>query len=137
VGGQFLRLEEIGQAVVHGRETGGTVVSSALEEMLRIIAARYPVDDWNIYAAQASDGHNFDHDMARTMNLLEQEILPRCQYYAYIEVSEDKSDEASVLWNGYSQLVDAHSHFAQAKVGDPADIYPVFHNLFSGGKRTA
>jgi uncharacterized sporulation protein YeaH/YhbH (DUF444 family) len=121
----------------HGRETGGTVVSSALEEMLRIIAARYPVDDWNIYAAQASDGHNFDHDMASTMNLLEQEILPRCQYYAYIEVSEDKSDEASVLWNGYSQLVDAHSHFAQAKVGDPADIYPVFHNLFSGGKRTA
>lgn len=121
----------------HGRETGGTVVSSALEEMLRVINARYPVDDWNIYAAQASDGHNFDHDMPRTMSLLEQQILPRCQYYAYIEVSEDTASEDSVLWTGYSQLVDSHSHFARAKVGSPADIYPVFHNLFSSSKRSA
>ena len=29
----------------HGRETGGTVVSSAMREMLKIINHRYPVDD--------------------------------------------------------------------------------------------
>ena len=75
----------------HGRETGGTVVSSALEEMLRIVRARYPVEDWNIYAAQASDGHNFDHDMHRTIALLQREILDLCQYYAYIEVGEEES----------------------------------------------
>ena len=39
-------------------ETGGTVVSTAFEEMLRVVAARYPRDQWNIYAAQASDGDN-------------------------------------------------------------------------------
>lgn len=121
----------------HGRETGGTVVSSALEEMLRVISQRYPVDDWNIYAAQASDGHNFDHDMARTMYLLEQEVLPLCQYYAYIEVSDDPTEEGSVLWDGYSLLADSHSHFARAQVSDPADIYPVFHNLFSSSKSSA
>src|SRR5262249_52389117 len=36
-------------------ETGGTVVSSALEEMRRIVEERYSLEDWNIYAAQASD----------------------------------------------------------------------------------
>ena len=115
----------------HGRETGGTVVSSALEEMLRIVERDIPVDDWNIYAAQASDGHNFDHDMPRTMALLEQEILPLCQYYAYIEVGDEPAVGESVLWEGYSQLVDRHAQFARASVFDPADIYPVFHNLFA------
>ncbi len=101
----------------HGRETGGTVVSSALEEMLRIIERRFPVDDWNIYAAQASDGHNFDHDTPRTMALLENEILPRCQYYAYIEVGDEPSAAESVLWESYSLLVDHHPHFARQRVG--------------------
>lgn len=121
----------------HGRDTGGTVVSSALEEMSRIIDQRYPIDDWNIYAAQASDGHNFDHDMPRTLTLLERVILPKCQYYAYIEVSEDELYGESLLWEGYSQLVDRYPHFAQAGVGDPSEIYPVFHNLFSNGKRAS
>jgi len=121
----------------HGRETGGTIVSSALEEMLRIIDARYPTDDWNIYAAQASDGHNFDHDMPRTMELLEQEILPKCQYYAYIEVSEEELFHESVLWEGYSEIVDRHDHFARAAVYDPSDIYPVFHDLFASSNQTA
>jgi uncharacterized sporulation protein YeaH/YhbH (DUF444 family) len=115
----------------HGRETGGTIVSSALEEMLRVINDRYPLDDWNIYAAQASDGHNFDHDMHHTLELLEQEILPRCQYYAYIEVSEEELFSESVLWEGYTDIIDRHSHFTRASVYDPADIYPVFHDLFA------
>ncbi|WP_182864631.1 YeaH/YhbH family protein [Rhodopirellula sp. JC639] len=118
----------------HGRETGGTVVSSALEEMLRIVRERYPVQDWNIYAAQASDGHNFDHDMPRTIALLQHEILDLCQYYAYIEVGEEESSYTSALWNGYSQL-DSHPQFARAKVLDPTEIYPVFHKLFASNRQ--
>ena len=103
----------------HGRETGGHGrFLGSLEEMLRIIAARYPVDDWNIYAAQASDGHNFDHDMPRTMSLLEQEVLPRCQYYAYIEVTRRKKSHRfeSVLWEWLLTAGErpGHSHFARA-----------------------
>ena len=45
------------------RETGGTVVSTALEEMLqRRRASAIRPDDWNIYAAQASDGDNYRDD---------------------------------------------------------------------------
>lgn len=121
----------------HGRETGGTVVSSALEEMLRVIRDRYPVDDWNIYAAQASDGHNFGHDMPQTMSLLQQQILPLCQYYAYIEVGDEPTRGNSVLWDGYNALIQPYDHFARARVFQPGDIFPVFHELFAGSARSS
>ena len=53
-----------------GTETGGTVISSALDEMLKIVRDRYSPADWNIYAAQASDGDNFHDDMPRCLELL-------------------------------------------------------------------
>jgi uncharacterized protein len=114
-------------------ETGGTIISSALTEMLRIVKDRYPVDDWNIYAAQASDGHNFDDDMSRCMSMLTNEILPLCQYYAYIEVYSDEhlSPFESVVWSGYDMLHDRHPNFAMKKVAGPSEIYPVFRELFS------
>jgi uncharacterized sporulation protein YeaH/YhbH (DUF444 family) len=34
------------------------MVSSAYEVVRNVIKGRYPVDDWNIYVAQASDGDN-------------------------------------------------------------------------------
>jgi uncharacterized sporulation protein YeaH/YhbH (DUF444 family) len=114
-------------------ETGGTVISSALDEMLRVVRDRYPVDDWNIYAAQASDGHNFDDDMGRCMDMLENEILPICQYYAYIEVYSDEhlSPFLSVVWSGYETIDDNHENFAMKRVSGPGDIYPVLRELFS------
>src|SRR5262249_60166337 len=68
-----------------GTETGGTVISSALDEMLKVVRDRYSPADWNIYAAQASDGDNFHDDMPRCLELLNDQILPVCQYFAYIE----------------------------------------------------
>ncbi|MFT5507031.1 MAG: uncharacterized sporulation protein YeaH/YhbH (DUF444 family) [Hyphomicrobiaceae bacterium] len=114
-------------------ETGGTVISSALEEMMNVVRDRYPVDDWNIYAAQASDGHNFDDDMDYAMNLLQTEILKICQYYAYIEVHSDEhlSPFQSVVWSGYDTIEGDHENFAMRRVSGPGEIYPVFRELFS------
>ena len=54
----------------YSRETGGTIVSTALEEMQRVVAERYPPEEWNIYAAQASDGDNTSSDNPRASELL-------------------------------------------------------------------
>ena len=54
----------------HSTESGGTVVSSALVLLEQIVRARYPVGDWNIYVAQASDGDNFGDDGANCRALL-------------------------------------------------------------------
>jgi uncharacterized sporulation protein YeaH/YhbH (DUF444 family) len=122
-----------------GRETGGTVVSTALVEMQRVINERYPVADWNIYAAQASDGHNFSDDMEEALDILQINLLSQCQYFAYIEVGS--SDEGpyppSELWEGYEELVGQHPNFAMRRVSEPGEIYPVFRNLFSDEKASA
>lgn len=119
----------------HSRETGGTIVSSALEEMIRVVDARYRIDDWNIYAAQASDGDNTSSDTDRTTGLLETGVLPLCQYFAYIEVGRDRGvvgfmSRTTELWRGYATVVAADARFAMCRVGDRADIYPVFRRLF-------
>jgi uncharacterized sporulation protein YeaH/YhbH (DUF444 family) len=117
----------------HDTSTGGTVISTALEEMDRIIKERYPVDDWNIYGAQASDGDNIGGDMAHCIELLERNLLPHCQYFAYIEVGsiDDPIGGNTVVWSGYSQLTERHRNFAMRRVADPGEIYPVFRDLFA------
>lgn len=119
--------------------TGGTVVSTALEEMRNIINQRYPPRDWNIYAAQASDGHNVGEDMHTCVDLLEQHLLPVCQYFAYIEVGHPGGGFGgeSVVWRGYTPLSKRVSKFAVRQVADPSDIYPVFRELFATDKTTA
>jgi len=112
----------------YSRETGGTVVSSALELMLKIIRERYPSADWNIYAAQASDGENWPDDSPISRDLLMQGILPLLQFYAYIEIT--KSDQQA-LWMAYEELLEKYADsFAMKKVSEAADIFPVFHELF-------
>lgn len=123
----------------YSRETGGTVVSTALEKMLEIARARYPTDRWNIYAAQASDGDNYGADSGRCVSLLSGEVMPICQYFAYVEVNDGTSgslsglSRESDLWRAYAEVVPLQPHFAMRRVGDPAQIFPVFHELFAKG----
>ncbi len=124
----------------HSRESGGTVVSTALEEMARIVHDRYPATQWNIYGAQASDGDNLPMDNSNTIALLKESILPLCQYYAYLEVGHAKDDgggEASSLWRAYELVAGSDERMAMRKVSHRRDIYPVFRELFSKAGVTA
>jgi len=110
----------------HARETGGTVVSSALVLMDEIIKARYSPTEWNIYGAQASDGDNWHHDSGRCRELLTENLLPACRYFAYVQVAEEEQN----LWEEYSRLQESHPGFAMRKVTQASQIYPVFRELF-------
>ena len=110
----------------HSTESGGTVVSSALVLLEQIIHARYPVQDWNLYVAQASDGENFSNDSGLCRSLLADKILPLVRYFAYVQVAADEQE----LWAQYSQLPPLFAHFAMRKVAGPGEIYPVFRDLF-------
>ena len=114
------------QNFFHARETGGTVVSSALVLMEEIIRARYSPTEWNIYGAQASDGDNWHHDSGRCRELLADKLLPLCRYFAYVQVAEEEQN----LWEEYTQLGQAHRHFAMRKATSADQIYPVFRDLF-------
>ncbi|MHB1077462.1 YeaH/YhbH family protein [Thiobacillus sp.] len=109
------------------RESGGTVVSSALELMHDIVRERYPSANWNIYAAQASDGDNWEDDSPRCRELLLQSILPLTQYFAYVEI---EAEEPQSLWHEYERVKAASSRFAMQRILTLEDIYPVFRELF-------
>ncbi|MBB4040730.1 hypothetical protein GGR34_002387 [Microvirga flocculans] len=118
-------------------ETGGTVVSSALREMQRIVGERYSPDSWNIYAAQASDGDNSPNDGTTSAALLRDVILPICQYYAYLEVGSDSDrmqtgfiNHKTSLWQTYESLIEHGANLAMRKVNHRREIYPVFRELF-------
>ena len=121
----------------HSRETGGTIVSTALDEMMRVVKARYNPDNWNIYAAQASDGDNYTEDSDRCASLMAQQILPVSQYFAYIEVGAEatlrqgQSGMWTNLWRTYASISDSHPNLAMRTVTNSSEIFPVFHELFS------
>lgn len=109
------------------RETGGTVVSSALDLMHEIVTERYPSGQWNIYAAQASDGDNWAEDSPRCREILVNGILPLVQYYAYVEI---KAEHPQTLWHEYETVKSMYRHFAMQRILNLEDIYPVFRKLF-------
>ncbi|WP_130310792.1 YeaH/YhbH family protein [Duganella sp. BK054] len=111
----------------HSRESGGTVVSSALHLLNKIIDERFGGGSWNAYVAQASDGDNWDNDSVLCRQLLVNTIMPKVQYYTYVEITDGPPQN---LWEQYAQIPEYHQHFAMQKIVTPADIYPVFRELF-------
>ncbi|MCB2382331.1 MULTISPECIES: YeaH/YhbH family protein [Shewanella] len=111
----------------YSQETGGTIVSSALKLMHEIQQARYPADEWNIYAAQASDGDNWADDSPTCRQLLEQKILPLVRYYSYIEITNRAHQ---TLWREYESLQQHYDNIAVQHIRQAEDIYPVFRELF-------
>jgi hypothetical protein len=117
----------------YSRETGGTVVSSALELMKDIMVRRYPTSDWNIYAAQASDGDNWNNDSPRCRDILLNDILPFVQYFAYVEIMPRHHQS---LWEAYLTVKEMTTNFSIQGIEDIKDIYPVFRALFKRQEHT-
>lgn len=122
----------------YSMQSGGTVVSTALEEMQRIIERRYPSREWNIYAAQASDGDNLATDSERCLSLMDGEIMRLCQYFAYVEIIDEReseifgsTDNGTSLWRVYRTVKGRWPNFDMSRIAKAADIYPVFRQLFT------
>jgi uncharacterized protein len=129
------RAEEVDEETFfHGPASGGTLVSSALQTMSDIVKSRYRPADWNIYAAQASDGDNLSADGEVAGRILTELILPVSQFFAYLEVggaggySFELPD--SSLWTLYERLRASGAPLSMRKVHDRSEIFPVFHDLF-------
>ena len=121
----------------YGRKTGGTIASTGLKEVHKIIKERFPADSWNIYVAQASDGDNSSGDSDTCIKLLNESILPLCQYYAYVEILDVREMEAfeneengAELWCAYRGLRADWPNFAMKRIASHSHISPVFRELF-------
>jgi uncharacterized sporulation protein YeaH/YhbH (DUF444 family) len=128
----FIRHHTVAQEVdeqefFYSRETGGTVVSSALNLADEILRERYDPSVWNIYAAQASDGDNWDSDSAVCRDILTQRLLPLMRYFAYVEITPRQHQS---LWYAYQEVASTQQHFAMREIAGADDIFPVFRELF-------
>ena len=63
--------------------------------------------------------------------------MPLCQYYAYIEILDEREmevfsneDAGAELWRAYRTVAENWKNFATKRIAKPADIFPVFHDLF-------
>ena len=120
------------QEFFYSQETGGTIVSSALKLMNEIIAERYNADEWNIYAAQASDGDNWADDTPQCVHILRNKLLSAVRYFAYIEITTRAHQS---LWREYQSISQTHSNFAIQHIQGVEDIYPIFRELFKKGRQ--
>lgn len=125
------------------RESGGTIVSTALDLTTEIIKERL-LGKTNIYVAQVSDGDNDSHDNGTCSEILEDDILPNVRYMAYVQVDQyhmTEPDDAKPtisgllsyekgLWQSYSSVSKRNPKLQARRVFEEADIYPVFHGLF-------
>ncbi len=111
----------------YSQETGGTIASSALELMIKVMDDRYKSNEWNIYGAQASDGDNWADDSPLCRKLLSENILPRTRYFSYIEITKRAHQ---TLWREYQQVAEVNKSFAIKHIESVDDIYPVFRDLF-------
>lgn len=114
------------QEFFYGKETGGTLLSPALELAQDIMKERYD-STWNIYYCHASDGDNSVGDTEECVKCLN-DILNKIQYYAYIQIGVD-DNTLSIMFDDY--ILGSHDNVESAVIYEASDIFPVFKKLFS------
>lgn len=121
----------------NSQESGGTVISTGLELVNDVINRRYPLDAWNIYVVQASDGDNYSADNLAVMSLMNV-ILPKVQYYVYAEVKYTTQDEFSYsgtydthVWAIMDKLSRSFERLCRIRLSNIEDVVPVFRRVFS------
>ncbi len=70
----------------HTRESGGTRISSAYRLANKLIEADHPVADWNVYVLHFSDGDNWGEDNRHCVEMLRNDLLPKCNLFGYGQV---------------------------------------------------
>ena len=123
------------EAFFNMKETGGTLVSSALELTAQIIKDRN-LSKTNLYICQCSDGDNLGlEDNQKCVSILKESVLPVCQYYSYIQIQPEyvggaaRNTDPSSLWTYFESNI-KKSSFAQQLIYEDKDIYKVFRKLF-------
>jgi uncharacterized sporulation protein YeaH/YhbH (DUF444 family) len=78
--------------------------------------------------AQASDGDNWDDDSITCRDLLVERLMPRLQYFTYVEITPHAHQ---ALWEEYERVEAEYAErFAMRQIVEAGDIYPVFRELF-------
>jgi sporulation protein YhbH len=117
-------------------ESGGTVVSSAYQLALDIIASRYRPADWNVYPFHFSDGDNYYSDNEEAVRLAD-ELITICNLFGYGEIGEEGTSgyrrSSGALLSIFKDRLKHKDRFVGIRIDDKEDVYPALKQFF--GKR--
>jgi sporulation protein YhbH len=117
-------------------ESGGTVVSSAYQLALEIIAERFPPRDWNVYPFHFSDGDNYYSDNEDAVKTADQ-LIETCNLFGYGEIGEEGMTtyrrSSGALLSIFNDRLKNQDRFIGVRIDDKEDVYPALKEFF--GKR--
>ncbi len=117
-------------------ESGGTVVSSAYQLALDLIAERYAPSDWNIYPFHFSDGDNYYSDNEDAVKLADK-LIETCNLFGYGEIGEEGFGgyrrSSGALLSIFNDRLANQERFIGVRIDDRQDVYPALKQFF--GKR--
>lgn len=125
------------QEFFYSRDTGGTIVSTGLALINKIIDEQVNLSQTNIYVAQASDGDNWLNDSGETIEEMVL-LLDKVQYFAYIQTEHPER----VAWkreSGVDDLFDLYEVIQRNSMNkklnikhvfQATEVYPVLKQLF-------
>lgn len=116
----------------HTRESGGTKISSAYDLASKIIDARFPPSDWNLYAFHFSDGDNWSDDVPRCLEILAKDLLSKVNLFGYGQVESPYG--SAEFYEHVAELVDSHDNLVVSKVPDRDAILGSIKEFLSTGK---
>jgi hypothetical protein len=116
----------------HTRESGGTRISSAYRVCMQVLQEQFPVDDWNIYVFQFSDGDNWGEDNGQAMEMLKNGILPSCNLYCYGQVESPYGSGEYI--RALQSAIEDDERVVLAEIEDREAIYDSIQMFLGKGK---
>lgn len=111
--------------------TGGTLFSEAYELINNHINEHVDLDKENVYLAQVSDGDNFDGDNETCLNTLINKILPKLQYFLYLQTNSVHTIyKTEGFYNTLFNIKTGIDKIGLAPVSELKDVYVAFRELF-------
>lgn len=117
----------------HTRESGGTRISSAYKVCQELIASKFDPAEWNVYCFQFSDGDNWGEDNKLSIQMLRENILPKCNLYCYgqVESPYGSGEFLRVLEEAFGSN---HDTLILSEIENKDGIYDSIRKFLGSGK---
>lgn len=116
------------------RESGGTLISSALKLCRDIIQSDYNSDEWNIYPFHFSDGDNWStEDTKLCLDILKKDIIPNSNVFCYGQV-ESRYGSGQFYKDLSQSFGEAHDDVILSKIKNKEAILDSIKDFLGKGK---
>lgn len=103
----------------HKSESGGTYISSGINEALRVIEEKYPPAAWNIYSIYASDGDNWSEDNEKAV-IAVKNICEVSNMFGYAELLP--STYTTTMYHKFTKEV-TNDNFVSVIIKEKKDLW--------------